>query len=115
MSNHQPLPKSKRSRRGRILGISVIVVIVLLIAGYLAVGYIAADKLTYAQRMFTDDNPSNYGMSYEDVNFPAREDGLNIAGWYIPANESQAAEKSPAIVMVHGWNASRTNALTNTF
>ncbi len=115
MSNNQPTPNSKRSRLGRILGISVIVLIILLIAGYLAVGAIAADKLTYAQRMFTDDNPSNYGMRYEDMNFPAREDGLTIAGWYIPANESQAAEKSPAIVMVHGWNASRTNAFNQHF
>ena len=36
-------------------------------------------------------------------------DDLNIAGWYIPADESQTADKSSAIVMVHGWNASRTN------
>ena len=115
MNNNKVIPKSKRSIRGRILRISAIVVIILLVAGYLGVGYIAADKLTYAERMFTDDNPSNYGMRYEDVNIPAREDGLNIAGWYIPADESQAADKSSAIVMVHGWNASRTNAFNHHF
>jgi dipeptidyl aminopeptidase/acylaminoacyl peptidase len=115
MNQKQSLPKSKRSRLWRILGISGIILVVLIIAGYLAIGAIAANKLTIAQRLFTDDNPQNYGMSYEDISFPARIDGLKIAAWYIPAVEGQTADKSPAIVMVHGWNASRTNALNHHF
>ena len=66
MSQNQALPKSRRSRLGRILKITAIVLVVLLIAGYLAVGAIAADKLSYAQRMFTQDTPQTHGMSYED-------------------------------------------------
>ena len=115
MSQNQALPKSRRSRLGRILKITAIVLVMLLIAGYLAVGAIAADKLSYAQRMFTQDTPQAHGMSYEDVTFPAREDGLKIAAWYIPADESQPADKSAAIVMVHGWNASRTNGFNEHF
>jgi pimeloyl-ACP methyl ester carboxylesterase len=68
---------------------------------------IAADRLTVAKRSFTPDTPLTYGMRYEDVIFPAREDGLKIAAWYIPV-EGQAAANTPAIVMVHGWTASRT-------
>lgn len=115
MNQNQTLPKIKRSRLGRVLRISAIVVVVLLIAGYLAIGGIAANKLTLAQRMFTDDTPQKHGMAYEDVNIPARVDGLNIAGWYIPADEGQTADRSKAIVMVHGWNASRTNGFNQHF
>jgi dipeptidyl aminopeptidase/acylaminoacyl peptidase len=115
MNQNQSLPKFKRSRLGRILRIIAFVVVILLIAGYLAIGAIAADRLTLAQRMFTTDTPQAHGMSYEDVSFPARQDSLKIAAWYIPADESQSADKSPAIVMVHGWNASRTNAFNHHF
>ncbi len=115
MDQNQSSAKPKRSRLWRIVGITAIVLLVILIVGYLAVGAIAADRLTYAQRLFTTDTPQNHGMSYEDVTFPAREDGLKIAAWYIPADESQAADNSSAIVMVHGWNASRTNGFNQHF
>jgi dipeptidyl aminopeptidase/acylaminoacyl peptidase len=115
MNRNQSLPKTRHPHLKRTLSITAIVLVVLLLAGYLAVGAIAADRLTYAQRLFTDDTPQAHGMSYEDVSFPARLDGLNIAAWYIPADENQTADKSSAIVMVHGWNASRTNAFNHHF
>jgi pimeloyl-ACP methyl ester carboxylesterase len=109
------VPNTKKPRLRRILSIVTIVLIVLLIIGYLAVGAVAADKLSYAKRVFTTDTPLAHGMSYEDVSFAAREDGLQIAAWYIPADISQSADKSAAIVMVHGWNASRTNGFNQHF
>lgn len=115
MHQNQVSAKSKKPRLGRIFGIVAIILVVLLLGGFLAVGAIAADKLTYAERVFTTDIPSAHGMSYEDVTISAREDGLKIAAWYIPADESERVEKSPAIVMVHGWNASRTNAFNQHF
>jgi dipeptidyl aminopeptidase/acylaminoacyl peptidase len=89
--------------------------VVLLLAGYLAVGAIAADKLTYAQRLFTTDTPLAHGMQFEEVTFPARQESIEIAAWYIPADDSQSEGQTPAIVMVHGWNASRTNAFNQHF
>ena len=115
MNNTKSLPKYRYQHGGRILRIVVLVFVILLVVGYLAVGAIAADKLTYAERMFTTDTPQAHGMSYEDVTLSARLDGLKIAAWYIPADVSQPAEKSSAIVMVHGWNASRTNAFNQHF
>lgn len=115
MNQSQVVRKAKKSRLARILGIVAIVVVVLLVGGFLAVGAIAADKLTYAQRVFTADTPLAHGMAYEDVSIPARVDGLEIAAWYIPADENLPAEQSAAVVMVHGWNASRTNAFNQHF
>jgi uncharacterized protein len=115
MNQANPLLISKRSRSGHKLRIAIIVLVVLLLVGYLAVGAIAADRLPYALRMFTTDTPLAHGMKYEDVTLSARIDGLKIAAWYIPADENQPAEKSSAIVLVHGWNASRTNAFNQHF
>jgi dipeptidyl aminopeptidase/acylaminoacyl peptidase len=115
MSNKQAIIKSGHTRMGRILRIIVVILVGVAIVGYLGIGAMAANKLTVAQRMFTDDNPQKHGMSYEDVTLSARIDGLKIAAWYIPAYLNQPAEKSPAIVMVHGWNASRTNAFNQHF
>ncbi len=45
-------------------------------------------------------------MAYQDVRFPARGGGAEIAGWLIPA-----ADDAPPIIMVHGRDASRTAAV----
>ncbi len=68
---------------------------------------LAAEVLTVSRRVSTGDTPQTYGMRYEEVTFPAREDGVEIAAWYIPVDE-QAPTQTPAIVLVHGWTASRT-------
>lgn len=49
-------------------------------------------------------------MTYEDVRFPARDGDAEIAAWYIPS-----AENDRAIVLVHGRNASRTDAFLERF
>jgi uncharacterized protein len=43
-------------------------------------------------------NPGDIGLSYEDVEFPAR-DGLRLSGWFIPAGTNPG----PAIILMHGW------------
>jgi len=114
MEQSLSLPTTSRRRPMRILRLTLIVLIVLLV-GYLAISAYVAERFTIAERLFTQDTPLTYGMSYEEVTFPAREDGLEIAAWYIPADESQSADQSPAIVMVHGWNASRTYGFNKHF
>ncbi len=49
-------------------------------------------------------------MPYEDVRFPARFDGLEIAGWYLPNGESKSA-----IILVHGREENRATAMGGTF
>lgn len=108
MNKKTLLPQYKSTRILQILIRLVIALFVLLLIGYLAIGYIAADKLTYAERINNQDTPQTHGMKYENVTIPVREDRLKIAAWYIPAGDDQAAANTPAIVMVHGWNASKT-------
>jgi pimeloyl-ACP methyl ester carboxylesterase len=52
------------------------------------------------QRLWT--TPSKVGMSYEEIQFPAR-DGLRLSGWFIPAANGSARESTGALILVHGW------------
>lgn len=113
--------KPKPRRKYRILGWAIAILAVLLLIAYLAVGAVAANRLTIAQRFYTDETPMTYQMDYQEVSFPAAIDGLEIAAWYIPAEpedtgqNDQALADQAAIVMVHGWNASRTQAFARHF
>lgn len=49
--------------------------------------------------------PSDAGLDYNEVEFPAR-DGLRLSGWFLPANSGNGTQK-PAIVLVHGWTWNR--------
>lgn len=67
--------------------------------------------LTLPKRVFDSSlNPGQYGLEYEEVRYAAREDGLQIAAWYIPSQENQ-----DAIILVHGRDNSRTNGFVDHF
>lgn len=58
------------------------------------------DKFTDYGDYFDGANPdlSPYQMAvYETVQFPSREAGLNLSGWYVPGEKG-----APAIISVHG-------------
>lgn len=52
--------------------------------------------------------PSDYGLSYQDIRFPSREDQLLLAGWFIPGvfPDGQLTT-ARAIIVVHGLDSSR--------
>jgi uncharacterized protein len=75
----------------------------LLLVVYLGIGALAANILTTPARYLAPGKtPATYGMTYQDVRFPARGGDLEIAGWYIPQ-----AGSNRAIVIVHGKDGSR--------
>jgi uncharacterized protein len=85
--------------------------VALLAIGFLGIGAVAANVLTLPKRVFDPLlNPGTYNLKYEEVRFPAREDGLQIAAWYIPSEENQRA-----IILVHGRDNSRTNGFVDQF
>jgi len=61
-------------------------------------------SLTKAKRVRIEDNPSNLGLKYEEVSFPAAGDGLMLRGWYIKAKKSD-----PCIIMAHGGEYHRAD------
>jgi uncharacterized protein len=103
----QPENQKQQKRRGRIwlwIGLGILA---LLLVGYLAVGAVAADKLTLPERkVVPGNNPGRLGLEYEDVLLPARDGKAEIAAWFIPA---EGAEQ--AVILVHGRDASRSDAI----
>lgn len=47
--------------------------------------------------------PDDVGLPYEDVQFPAREDGVRLSGWFIPTTHHKGSGKPSTLVLVHGW------------
>jgi fermentation-respiration switch protein FrsA (DUF1100 family) len=71
---------------------------------YLAVGAIAADKLTKPRRVFTAGHtPAMMQLSYEDIQFQSRDGAATISAWYIPSTDH-----ARVVILVHGRSASRT-------
>lgn len=100
-------PKKQRNRIARwglfiLLGLTVI---------YLGIGAYAADKVTkVGEHTQYDKTPGSYGLEYSDIRFKARGDNITIAGWFIPNSETKKA-----IILVHGRNASKQNAISGNF
>jgi alpha-beta hydrolase superfamily lysophospholipase len=94
----------------QIMEYTIWAVIVILVAAlvYFVVGAVAALTLTKAgdHPQYTDD-PATFGLAFEDVRFRSRMDHLQIAGWFIP---NRGAER--AIILVHGRDASKQNAIS---
>ena len=85
-----------------------LVIFLLAIGIYFLIGFIAALTLTkVGPHPQYEDDPGIFGVEYEHVIFSSRGDHLKIAAWYIP---NPAAEK--AIILVHGRNASKQNAIS---
>ena len=98
-------------RRGRIILWVVGALLLLVLIAYFGIGAVAANILTQPKRVFDPSlNPGVYDLEYEDVRFPARGDGLEIAAWYIPS-----AQNERAIILVHGRDNSRTNGFVDQF
>lgn len=101
--------------------VGFMVVIVLLLGAYLAVGKVLYDQLSDISGRCADsravNTPANFQdvsgywrddfdfspyfmPEYEAVRFPSRQEGIEIAGWYV-----EAAPGAPAVILVHGLGA----------
>lgn len=81
--------------------------LLLLILG-LAAGIVVALAALFARMIINPPRrrlwatPADLGLSYEEVNFPAR-DGLRLSGWFIPAKMASNGNAPATLVVVHGW------------
>lgn len=99
-----------RGRLRRVLARVALTAALLLLAAYLGISAIAANTLTVPRRVFGSETPAAHSVAYQDVRFPSADDGLSIAGWYMPREGSRKA-----VVLVHGWNGSRTSEFKGDF
>ena len=72
----------------------------------LIVGIVTALAFAIAKRLVNPPRPAlwatpgDLGLAYDDIQFPA-QDGVRIAGWFIPAADT--TRKGATIVLIHGW------------
>jgi len=58
-------------------------------------------------RILSRITPQDLGLAYEDITFTT-EDGLNLAGWFIPHENEKSAK---TIILLHGYPADKGNIL----
>ena len=101
------------SRSGRLVRIVkwVVLALVVLALAYLGLGaYVASEVTKIGDHPQFDFTPKTYGVEYQSVRLAARGDGTEIAAWYLPQEGSTSA-----IILVHGRDASKQNAITGHF
>ncbi len=85
-----------------VLGLATLVLLFLLV--YIGVSYFVASGVTRAERTEFDDHPSDYGLTYEDVDFLSRKGDVTLEGWYLPSEGCDAS-----VILVHGITANRSS------
>ncbi|MBI4299056.1 MAG: alpha/beta fold hydrolase [Chloroflexi bacterium] len=79
------------------------IALALLLIAYLYISYSIAAGVTKAERKAQEDNPANYGLNFQDVQFISRRGDVTLNGWYIPGNS-----RKPTIIFVHGISGTRS-------
>ena len=76
--------------------------VVILALLYGGISVFLADGVTKADREAFDETPTDYGLSFEDVEFFTRDESITLKGWHIPTTED-----APTIIFVHGLGSTR--------
>jgi pimeloyl-ACP methyl ester carboxylesterase len=87
----------------RVIKWGVPVLLVLLIAVYGYISFMITSGLTNWDRQQQADEPGNYALQYEEVEFTSRGDAITLDGWYLPGDNEK-----PTIIFVHGIGGMRS-------
>jgi uncharacterized protein len=86
----------------------IIGVIFVLFVLYFGVGWVAAITLTrVGDHPQFDQTPGSFGLNYQTVQISSRGDRFRLSAWYIPHDDVRGA-----IILVHGRDASKQNAIS---
>ena len=76
----------------KIVGIALAVVLIL----YLVLSVVGSILIMDIPRLPVNGSPASVGLTYEDVSFPSRDDGIVLKGWYLPC------QGNSIIIVVNG-------------
>lgn len=107
----QPQPPGGKPRHwARWLATTLLLVSGVLTLGYTGVSTYIATKLVYEAPKAVVGTPSQYGLKFAYVTFPAREDGVRLKGWFIPGVLSDGRLTADrTLIMVHGTRTNRAD------
>lgn len=95
--------RSLRQRRS--LWIIGFVALLLILSGILGVSGYVGWNLTHPARVALDSDPGSVGLTFENIVFPSRVDGLHMKGWLIPV-----AGSDKTVIFAHGYRKNRLNS-----
>ncbi|MBA2666733.1 MAG: alpha/beta fold hydrolase [Trueperaceae bacterium] len=99
-------PTQRSARRRWTLLVTLVVV-----CAYLAVGMLAAERLSVPTRVTAmDRTPAHLGASFEAVEFRSTDDRVDLAAWLLRVAGSEAG-----VVLVHGIEANRSTGFDSGF
>ncbi len=95
------------ARRAAVAGLGLIIALIAIIS------WVMVAQAVVAERVPVETTPSDYGMTYEDIEFPPRmpeeraeENPITLRGWWVPRT-TQAVGPESAIIVVHGIDSNR--------
>ncbi len=91
-------------RRRRLVWRLLIGLVALALVGSVGLAVAVGWSLTHPVRKPLTATPAAYGLKFEEVRFPSREDGLQLSGWLIPA---AGGPSDRTVVFAHGYAANR--------
>src|SRR2546423_15667634 len=81
----QNKPKATTNgRKWRVMVGVLLIISGLLTSTYAALSLYIATQLVYVAQKPLYSNPAAFGLNYQKVTFPSREDPLQLPGWAIP-------------------------------
>jgi fermentation-respiration switch protein FrsA (DUF1100 family) len=95
-------PEIKPQHKKKYIYIAAVMIMILTTTGVLGVSGYVGWNLTHPVRQQIDNTPLSVGLSYEDVVFSSRGDGLALKGWLIPSNGS-----NKTVILAHGYRKNR--------
>ncbi len=97
-------------RKWRILVVALLIISGLLTTTYTALSFYIATQLVYVPQKPLYSTPAAFGLKYQDVTFPSREDHIQLRGWLIPGvlpNGGLTVQRT--IILVHGTRTNRAD------
>jgi fermentation-respiration switch protein FrsA (DUF1100 family) len=75
---------------------------------YTGLSVYVATQLVYEAPKPITETPAKYQLQFRNVSFPAREDGVQLKGWFVPGQLSGGRlTAARTIIMVHGTRQNR--------
>lgn len=84
--------------------------VLIFVIGFAAVSLWSTWLVTHPKTIESGVNPKNFNMPFEDIALETK-DGVSISGWFITPEISSAADKKPALVILHGYPAEKGDML----
>ena len=107
----QSKPKATTNgRKWRVLVVVLVIISGLLTSAYAALSLYVATQLVYVAQKPLYSTPAAFGLNYQNVTFPSREDHIQLRGWLIPGvlpNGSLTVQRT--IIFVHGTRTNRAD------